>query len=229
VPSTSLRDTLAGLWAPLAVCILLLAILIQQVVSGGPLTGLDRPTERFAVAHRTPALTDVMRFLSEIGSTPILFPLILIFIVYFVFRNRAWKPPAVLAAAFVSDILLQDVVKKLVDRRRPPIALMIGRYPPGSFPSGHTTQSLVVYGLIALLLIRTRPGWPRLPVLIFAGSLVLLIGASRIYLGAHWLTDVAGGLVLGSFWIIVLHALFPVALFRQPGGPAHPITHYDVM
>jgi undecaprenyl-diphosphatase len=139
-----------------------------------------------------------------------------------VFRDRAWKPPAVLAAAFVSDILLQDVVKKLVDRRRPPIALMIGRYPPGSFPSGHTTQSLVVYGLIALLLIRTRPGWPRLPVLIFAGSLVLLIGASRIYLGAHWLTDVAGGLVLGSFWIIVLHALFPVALFRQPGGPAHP-------
>jgi undecaprenyl-diphosphatase len=193
----------------LAVCVLLMGILIQQVVSRGPLTGADRPTERFAVAHRTLALTDIMRFLSTIGSTSFLLVLVLLSITYFVFRERDWRPPAVLALALVSDILVQNLVKAIVGRNRPPVRFMIGRYPPGSFPSGHTTQSLVVYGLIALLLIRTHPKWPRLALLLPAALLVLCIGVSRIYLGAHWLTDVAGGLVLGTFWIIILHALFP--------------------
>jgi undecaprenyl-diphosphatase len=203
----------------LAVCVSVMGVLIQQVVSHGPLTGLDRPTERFAVAHRTGALTDIMRFLSEIGSTSFLVPLVLVSITYFVFRERDWKPPAVLALALVTDILLQDLVKGVVGRHRPPVHYMIGRYPPGSFPSGHTTQSLVVYGLIALLLMRTHPTWPRLWPLLGAGSLVLLIGTSRIYLGAHWLTDVAGGIVLGSFWIIILHALFPFLLRDRSNAP----------
>ncbi|MEA2485370.1 MAG: hypothetical protein QOD46_481 [Actinomycetota bacterium] len=212
VPAEALRSSWRRLFAFLTLCVLLMAILIQQVVSHGPLTGLDRPTERFAVAHRTGALTAIMRFLSEIGSTSFLVPLILLYITYFVFRERDWRRPAVLALALVSDILLQDLVKSVIDRNRPPARFMIGRYPPGSFPSGHTTQSLVVYGLIALLLIKTQPTWPRIWPLITAATLVLLIGASRIYLGAHWLTDVAGGLVLGTFWIIILHALFPFLL-----------------
>jgi membrane-associated phospholipid phosphatase len=205
----TLRTSWRRLFAYLGLCVLLLGVLIQQVASHGPLTGLDRPTERFAVAHRTPALTDIMRFFSDIGSTSFLVPLVLLSVTYFIFRQRDWRRPAVLMLALVTDILLQDLVKSVVGRDRPPARFMIGRYPPGSFPSGHTTQSLVVYGLIALLLIRTQPSWPRVWPLIAATSLVLLIGVSRIYLGAHWLTDVAGGLLLGSFWIIILHALFP--------------------
>jgi undecaprenyl-diphosphatase len=193
---------------------LLLAVLTQQVIARGPLTDLDHPVERFAVTHRSLTMTDVMRLLSDVGSTSFLLPLVLLSVVYFVFRDRRWKPPALLAAAFVSDILLQDAVKKLVGRHRPPLSEMIGRYPGGSFPSGHTTQSLVVYGLIALLVIRTHPDWPRLFVLLPASLLVLLIGVSRVYLGAHWLSDVAGGLLLGTFWLLVLHALFPLLLPR---------------
>jgi membrane-associated phospholipid phosphatase len=212
VPTETLRSSWRRLFAFLALCVVLMGILIQQVVTHGPLTSLDRPTERFAVAHRTGVLTDIMRFLSQIGSTSFLVPLVLLYITYFVFRQRDWRRPAVLAVALVSDILMQDLVKSVVDRNRPPARFMIGRYPPGSFPSGHTTQSLVVYGLIALLLIKTQPAWPRIWPLVAAASLVLLIGASRIYLGAHWLTDVAGGIVLGTFWIIILHALFPFLL-----------------
>jgi membrane-associated phospholipid phosphatase len=196
----------------LATCTLLLAVLTEQVIAHGPLTALDHPVERFAVTHRSISMTDVMRLLSDVGSTSFLFPLVLMAVVYFVFRDRAWKPPAVLAAAFISDILLQDLVKAAVGRHRPPLSQMIGRYPGASFPSGHTTQSLVVYGMIALLLIRTHPRWPRVAVLLPAVCLVLLIGISRVYLGAHWPTDVAGGLLLGSFWLLVLHALFPFLL-----------------
>jgi undecaprenyl-diphosphatase len=173
-----------------------------------------------------------MRAFSQIGSTSFLLPLILVSITYFVFRDRDWRPPAVLAAAFVADILVQDAVKGLVARHRPPLSFMIGRYPPGSFPSGHTTQSVVVYGLIALLLIRIHPHWPAAPILLGAALIVLCVGASRIYLGAHWLSDVGGGLVLGTFWIIVLHALFPFLLRRtsapRPGFPSRSSSHPDV-
>jgi undecaprenyl-diphosphatase len=200
------------LLGPLISCALLLALLAQQVIARGPLTDLDHPIQRFAVSHRSVPMTDVMQLLSQLGSSVFLLPLILLSVAYFVFRDRNWKPPAVLAAAFVTDILLQNVVKTVVGRHRPPLSVMIGRYPGDSFPSGHTTQSLVVYGLIALLLIRTHASWPRAPILVAASLLVLLIGTSRIYLGAHWLTDVAGGLLLGSFWLLTLHALFPFLL-----------------
>jgi membrane-associated phospholipid phosphatase len=173
-----------------------------------------------------------MRGFSQIGSTSFLLPLILVSITYFVFRDRDWRAPAALAVAFVTDILVQDAVKTLVGRHRPPVSLMIGRYPPGSFPSGHTTQSMVVYGLIALLMIRIHPEWRRAPILLGAALIVVCVGVSRIYLGAHWLSDVAGGLVLGTFWIIVLHALFPFLLGRTPAprrrSPSRSSTGHEV-
>jgi membrane-associated phospholipid phosphatase len=204
------------LWSTLTLCVVLLGILVEQVKTRGLLIELDRPIEHFAVSHRTMGLTDVMRLFTTLGGTTFLFPLILLSVTYLVFRDRDWRAPVVLASAFATDILLQDVVKKLVDRHRPPLALMIGRYPGGSFPSGHTTQALVVYGMIALLLIRIHPKWPRLWTLAPIATLILLIGASRIYLGAHWFTDVIGGFVLGTFWLATLHALFPFLLRRKP-------------
>ena len=76
------------------------------------------------------------------------------------------------------------------------------------FPSGHTTMSVVIYGFLAVLLLRSfRSGWRWIP-FVFALGFSLLIAFSRIYLGAHWLSDVLGGMALGWVWVTLLGAIY---------------------
>jgi undecaprenyl-diphosphatase len=73
-----------------------------------------------------------------------------------------------------------------------------------SFPSGHATMSMVVYGLAAVLSAgELPPRWRMFPY-ITAALLIAGIALSRLYLGAHWLSDVAGGLALGLAWVALL-------------------------
>jgi membrane-associated phospholipid phosphatase len=73
------------------------------------------------------------------------------------------------------------------------------------FPSGHVTQSISVYGFLGYLWIRAS-GSTLERIMIVAGCVTLVVSqaSSRLVLGAHWPTDIAGGAILGSFWLLVL-------------------------
>jgi undecaprenyl-diphosphatase len=75
-----------------------------------------------------------------------------------------------------------------------------------SFPSGHATTAMMVYGFLAFLLARGRPRHWRALLLSLAGVLIVAIGLSRLYLGMHWLSDVVAGFALGLAWITLLGA-----------------------
>ena len=71
-----------------------------------------------------------------------------------------------------------------------------------SFPSGHSVASVVSYGLLAYVLVLFLPRWwSRITALVVLGFLVLAIGFSRAYLGAHYFTDVMGGYAVGGCWL----------------------------
>lgn len=70
-----------------------------------------------------------------------------------------------------------------------------------AFPCGHATQAIAVWGMLTVLLLRGHGRRARTAAVTGSTLLVLLIGASRIYLGAHWLTDVVGGFALGGMWL----------------------------
>lgn len=90
-----------------------------------------------------------------------------------------------------------------------------------SFPSGHATTSLALYGLLAYFLYRhyhRRSQYQSLAVWI-AAVLILLIGFSRIYLGVHFLSDVLAGYLLGLLWLLVGVSLVEVMMFRKNKQP----------
>lgn len=84
-----------------------------------------------------------------------------------------------------------------------------------SFPSGHATTAVALYGMLAYLLFRylSRPG--RRLALVLAAVLIVIVGFSRIYLGVHFLSDVLAGFLLGALWLLVGISLVEVMVHRQ--------------
>lgn len=108
---------------------------------------------------------------------------------------------------------INEAFKILINRPRPPAELVdvfvaeTGK----SFPSGHAFLAVVVLGMIAYLLVahQTKHYLKMLTASVFI-VLILWVGASRIYLGAHWMSDVIGGYVIGSLFLAL-----EIWLYRQ--------------
>ncbi len=190
-----------------ALCAWAFGGLTQDVVAHDELARVDPHFESFVVAHRATWATGLMKSITWLGSTVVLIPLVLIVGGYFVLHRRDWKPLGKLGAALLGAVLVYDIVKPLVARARPPARLDLGYTFSGfAFPSGHATESLAVWGMLALLTAGMMRRHRYVPFVV-ATLIVLLVGASRIYLGAHWLSDVLGGYALGGLWLSLLVAL----------------------
>lgn len=114
-----------------------------------------------------------------------------------------------------------SIGKFLIGRHRPESALDI---PAGfsSFPSGHATAAMAVYGFLAYAIGRTLPGGrERFEVGYWTAVLIGLIGLSRIVLGVHYVTDIAGGFLVGGFWLLIG---FTIAEWARP--PATGLNLY---
>jgi len=146
-----------------------------------------------------------MRGLTDLGNAAVLIGLLLLIGLVWWWRRRTWRPLWLLAGAYLGAWALSDTVKDLTHRARPPAAQAIGHWTGYAFPSGHTTKATAVYGMLAALLAAATPHWGHKVALWTAAALLAgLVGLSRLYLGAHWLTDVLGALALGAAWLFIL-------------------------
>lgn len=190
------------IWA--AVLLLAAALfleILQDVVFGDPLVRLDSTVFYVLQGLRTPWADQVMVFITELGDKQVLLPLVVTVLVALL-ALRHWQAALHWLAATVFGALLTQVLKQVLHVARP-VSLYQGAS-SFAFPSSHATMSLVVYGFLAVLIARELPPAQRwLP---YAGATVLIvaISISRLYLGAHWLSDVLGGLSLGLAWVALL-------------------------
>jgi undecaprenyl-diphosphatase len=133
----------------------------------------------------------------------------------FALVRRSWRP-AVLAWATAGALLVSVLFTKvLVDRFRTPTGIVD---PEPAYPSGHATTALVAYGVVVLLLGISSPQvrrWAWGAVALYA----VLIGVGRVYLGAHWASDVLAGWLLGGIILTLVARALPWSA-RAPGtGP----------
>jgi membrane-associated phospholipid phosphatase len=178
---------------------------LQDVLAHDELELVDRPVAVFFVGHREAWLTHLLQDLTNLGSVRVLLPLIVVVGVGWWLRRRTWRPLGLLAAAYVGADLAFNAVKELVHRPRPPAGILLKPVAGPSFPSGHATQAVAVYGMLAALTAAATPRWSR-KVAAWAAAVVVVgtVAVSRLYLGTHWLTDVLGGLALGAAWLFAL-------------------------
>lgn len=156
-------------------------------------TVFDKLVSEFAYSHRRPWLTKVMLFFTELGKP---LGVILVFLPQFFFpENRLQMAlPAGLSAAV--SWWLAFILKRVIKRPRP-MGQRLVEESDHSFPSFHATSSAAIYVSFALGGFSIWPQlwllWCTIPVLLF-----LLIGASRVYLGVHYLSDIIGGWLFGA-------------------------------
>ena len=147
-------------------------------------------------------LEEAMRDLTALGGTTVLVMVSTAVFGYLVMTGKS-QSAYVLAASIVGAMLLSQALKLGVGRPRPDLVPHGARVSTLSFPSGHAMMSAAVYLTLAALLSRTQE---KIRVKIFlitvAALVAILVGASRVYLGVHWPTDVIAGWAGGAAWAI---------------------------
>jgi undecaprenyl-diphosphatase len=168
-----------------------------------PLAGIDHGLALWFHAHLTPALVNVLRGITEFGSSEWI-GVVLGFAVLFLVFKRWWPSLVTLIVAVPGGMLLNEWLKLLVHRHRPFVDGWFVDWSGYSFASGHTIGATLLYGQIALFLVPMIKARHWRAVAVSAAVVVIsLVGFSRIALGAHYFTDVMGGMVLGTSWLAI--------------------------
>jgi len=161
----------------------------------------DVLTHAWAISKRTAADTSFIALMSNVGSPVGMMGLAGIAGVVLAIQKK-WRWLAYLAVTAGGGALLNLELKRFFARARPDIAEMLRQAHGYSFPSGHAMGSTVVLGALSYLAFRTAVQWRwKAASLAFAWTLILSIALSRVYLGVHWITDVAAGIVAGTVWV----------------------------
>jgi undecaprenyl-diphosphatase len=153
---------------------------------------------------RGPAwLRDATINFTALGSIPVLSLIILIVLGYLA-QRRLWGAMLLVLLAAGGGELMGVLLKDLLARPRPEIVPHLAGVRTLSYPSSHAMQSAIVFLTLAALLSRIEPS-PRLRAyfMLVALALTVLIGATRVFLGVHYPSDVVGGWLIGAAWALL--------------------------
>lgn len=175
---------------------------------------LDGAAAAWFVGHRTPAATAVMHVASTVGDSPPTTVAVLLVAVALWWLRRPGTAVAA-AVAMLGSPLVSSGFKRFYDRPRPPVDEQLVTITGSAIPSGHSFNAVVVAGVLAVAVLPSlRRSVSRAVVVVIAVAATAAVGISRIYLGAHWLTDVLAGWLLGGAWLA--GCLTVVALLDRP-------------
>jgi undecaprenyl-diphosphatase len=200
------------------VFMLALAISLSYAAARFPVLPLDLKAYEELKEKTSPLFDMLMNGVSDLGEPAIALALTAIAIATFALRRKWIEAVFILAAT--SGVLLAFVLKDLIQRTRPfplnqnatGLIQSINEY---SYPSGHVLFFVVFFGFFAYLAWMHFTGRTRVIVIAICGALILLIGPSRIFLGAHWASDVLGSYIIGAIWLFILILAYQWAERRE--------------
>lgn len=192
-------------WLAFAIILAGLAVQTFAEIAGelleGELDYWDQFILNFVALLRTDTLERIAQLLSTIAAWPVVILLVLPFMLYLI-ATRRWHVAATVFLVLLGTSITIGLLKILFERPRPLHSLIIetGK----SFPSGHATGSMVLYGLLGYLTWRylVHPTWARVLTVLIAALLILGTGVSRLILGVHYPSDVLAGWAAGALILI---------------------------
>ncbi|WP_169747753.1 phosphatase PAP2 family protein [Demequina subtropica] len=172
--------------------------LLDWVRENEELARVDQPLLELLADQRSPGLETFFSVVSFVGG-PAVLPVVVALIALVWWRvSRSWWEPVLLVVAMVMSTALTVVLKAVVGRDRPADVLMVvpGGESSGSFPSGHTVGATTLVLVVGYLLWHedAEASWALTGWVLASAAIIAAVGAARLYLGYHFLTDVIAGL-----------------------------------
>lgn len=199
-------NLLGGLGAFLVVGIAIAAIAIwgfgefAETVMAGQTQAFDDSVLRWIAGYHTQTLDAVMLEITSLGTGSAVLMIVGVAAMFLALTRHRYSA-ALLLAATAGGGILNIVLKHYFDRPRPHVFEWGTHALSSSFPSGHAMSATIVYTTVAYLAARLQKRvWQRALTMIVAALVILAISASRVYLGVHYPSDVAAGMIIGIGW-----------------------------
>jgi undecaprenyl-diphosphatase len=196
--------------------------LLAAGVALGWTVGIDRAATSAAIANRTSFLSELAVNVTALGSAPVVTLIAVLAAAYSLVVRR---PRVVLALLGTPLAFGVNEAMKLLMRQARPMEAIVALPPSYGFPSGHSVASSVLFLTLALVAASQSPNPGVRRLLVGAGiGIALLVAWSRVYLGVHYLSDVMGGLLLGSAGAVAASRLATGSEERDGEGDAKPLS-----
>ncbi len=190
-------------------------LLLVAVIFDPQMTLADAAIGQFVQGLRTDWATSAMVGITMLGDTAVLLPVALLLITVLAV-SRQWALAGSVMVASLAGAVFVPLFKTLLHRARP-IPMYQGA-DGFSFPSGHSTLATIIFGMLALIVAQSLPARFRGLVYGSFASLIALIALSRVYLQAHWPSDVLGGMLFGGALVSVVALLLHARVVTVPRG-----------
>lgn len=191
---------------------LLSITLLSIFAKAYPYFPFDPAVSKLIQSINLPFFDQLMILLTRTGDKDLFFSLLIAFSTFFIIFRKT-KEAVFLIISSLGSIGISEIIKGLVTRPRPETVLLIRQLESfqksDSFPSGHVLNFLGFWGFLLFLTVTlVERSLLRQILLIVLILLLILVGPSRIYLGAHWPSDVLGSYLIGSVWILLMTSLY---------------------
>lgn len=191
---------------------------LTDMVGEKALKVYDERILEYAWSFRSPELSEFFIFVSELGGVYGYLVVTALITVFLFWKFRHWEFILQLLLVIIVSALSNQFLKEVFQQSRPSIENMVVVVVESlGYPSGHAMAAISYYGFLSYLVfhikMRKRVRWA---VFTFFVVLIAAIGISRIYLGAHYPSDVAGGYIAGLIWLAFCVILFTViGIYRK--------------
>lgn len=166
------------------------------------LAAFDTSVHDWAALARSDGSTRLFVVMTIIG-TPVSIGILVALLAAVLAIRKRWRWATYLVVTNGVGALINVALKAFFARSRPDLAEALRHAHGYSFPSGHAMGSTIFFGTLAYLAVRVTPGWrSHAAVVALACTLAVAVSASRIYLGVHWISDVAAGMSAGLLWLL---------------------------
>jgi undecaprenyl-diphosphatase len=223
------RKVMGGLMVAVALAIvfttaLVVGLVLDMVDRDAGLARWDSAVADWGSRHASAWSTNVLDTLTDLGGTRYVVVIALVVAVYDYIRHRNWNVVLFLFVVVAGVTTVNNGVKLLVGRERPPVLHLVGTS-GSSFPSGHSAAAAAAWFAFALVVSRHWSRRGRAAAAAVAAVVAIAVAASRALLGVHWLTDVVAGVMLGWGWFLLVALVFGGRLQRV-GEPAERAAHH---
>jgi membrane-associated phospholipid phosphatase len=170
--------------------------------------GLDQSVYRWAASMRSDAATTFFLSFTYVGG-PVGVAVLAIGIAALLFVRGHRGLALYLILTGGAGGVVNMLLKQVFARARPDLAEALRQAHGYSFPSGHAMGSMIVFGALAYVVSRLHHRWRlRAAIMALLLTTILTVGLSRVYLGVHWISDIAAGFAAGAIWLVVATVTF---------------------